>query len=334
MAFFDLSLDFDDVSVKLDCFHFFDENSKKHLDEKDLNRLIASLLNKNDGDSFESLVKDLFATFDRNGDKKIDAVEFEDFWSNWIIPLVKPTTALLIIDVQNDFIDGSLALKHCPAKQDGKEIIRVINELTDKIKFDIVVYSLDYHPEDHVSFFENLKHHELSEDNEKNIKDLKMFDTVSFYGPPKMEQKLWPRHCVSDSWGAQLHSDLKVPKGALFIYKGTNPKTDSYSAFYDNMKLSQTKLHSELKQKKVTHVFICGLAYDYCVSFTALDSLDLGYATVIIEDATRGTDDNMIEDTKKKLRSKCCVLASSSELENLIKAKDIRIEFAKILAKS
>ncbi|GFY55556.1 nicotinamidase [Trichonephila inaurata madagascariensis] len=313
MAFFDLSLDFDDVSVKLDCFQFFDENDKKHLDVKDLNRLIASLLNKNAGDSFESLIKDLFATFDRNGDKKIDAVEFEDFWNNWIIPLVKPTTALLIIDVQNDFVDGSLALKHCPAKQDGKEIIQDINELINKIKFDIVVYSLDYHPEDHVSFFENLNRHKLSEDNEKNIEDLKMFDTVSFYGPPKMEQKLWPRHCVSIR---------------------TNPKTDSYSAFYDNMKLSQTKLHSELKQKKVTHVFICGLAYDYCVSYTALDSLDLGYATVIVENATRGTDDNMIENMKKKLRSKCCVLASSSELENMIKAKDIRIEFARVLAKS
>ncbi|GFU00429.1 nicotinamidase [Nephila pilipes] len=334
MAVFDRSLDFDDESVILECFRFFDENNKQYLDEEDLNRMISSLLNQHCGDSSRALIQDLFAKFDRNADDKIDVHEFKNLWNNWIKPLTKPTTALLIIDVQNDFINGSLALKHCPAKQDGKEVVQVINELIDQTKFDAVVYSLDCHPEDHISFFENVKHYKLSEGNEKNIENLKVFDTVSFIGPPKMEQKLWPRHCVSKTWGAQLHSDLKVLEDAVLVYKGTNPKVDSYSAFYDNKKLSQTKLHEELKLKKVTHVFVCGLAYDYCVSYTALDALDLGYATVIVEDATRGTDENMIEDMKRKLKSKLCVMASSSQLENLIKAKDIKIEFAEVLAKS
>ncbi|GBL92715.1 Nicotinamidase [Araneus ventricosus] len=334
MAFFDFSLDFAEDSTKLECFSFFDENDKQHLDEDDFKRLIASLLNKNGDTLSESVIKELFVSFDNNADNKIDANEFENLWNNFINPLKHPVTALLVIDVQNDFIDGSLALKHCSAKQDGYEVVPIINDLIEKIQFNVLVYSLDHHPEDHISFYDNIKLYELSNENEKSIEDIKLFDTVLFHGPPKMEQKLWPKHCVSQSWGSELHQNLKVPEDSVLIYKGTNPKIDSYSAFWDNMKLSKTELDDLLKQKKVTHVFVCGLAYDHCVSSTALDALQLGYATVIIDDATRGIDESIIELTKEKLAINNCVLAPCSEIDNIVKGKDIRLEFAQIFARS
>ncbi|KAF8781513.1 Nicotinamidase like protein [Argiope bruennichi] len=266
MAFFDRSLDFAENSTKLECFRYFDEKDKQYLDEQDFKRLIASLLNQNGDTLNESTIKELFVSFDSNADNKIDANEFENVWKNFLKPLKHPVTALLIIDVQNDFIDGSLALKNCSAKQDGYEVVPIINELIENIQFNVLVYSLDYHPEEHISFFDNIQLYELSNENEKSVGDLKLFDTVWFQGPPKMEQKLWPKHCIAGTWGSELHQDLKVPEDSVFIYKGTNPKIDSYSAFWDNMKLFKTELNDLLKQKNVTHVFVCGLAYDHCVT--------------------------------------------------------------------
>ncbi|CAL1262907.1 unnamed protein product [Larinioides sclopetarius] len=335
MAFFDRSFDFVEDTTKLECFHFFDENDKQHFDEDDFKRLITSLLNQNGGTLSESVIKELFLSFDSNADNKIDANEFESLWNNFIIPLKHPVTALLVIDVQNDFIGGSLALKHGSAKQDGYEVVPIINELIEKMHFNVLVYSLDYHPANHISFYDNIKLYKLSNENEKSIEDIKLFDTVLFQGTNgKIEQKLWPKHCVSESWGSELHQNLRVPEESVLIYKGTKPDIDSYSAFWDNMKLAKTELDDLLKQKNVTHVLVCGLAYDYCVSSTALDALELGYAAIIIDDATRGIDENVIQLTKEKLASNNCIFASCSEIPNIVKGKDIRLEFAQVFAKS
>lgn len=88
--------------------------------------------------------------------------EFDAFWNRVIKVSLKPRTALIVVDVQNDFIDGSLSLKNCPAKQDGAEIVPIINYLIDTVPFDAIVYTLDWHPEDHCSFVENVHKHELA----------------------------------------------------------------------------------------------------------------------------------------------------------------------------
>ncbi|KAG0715057.1 Nicotinamidase [Chionoecetes opilio] len=95
------------------------------------------------------------------------------------------------------------------------------------------------------------------------VYDTAIFDVNNDDTP--MEQKLWPRHCVQNSWGAELHEDLKVVEDAILVYKGTDPDTDSYSVFWDNNKKFHTKLNEELKKRDVTDVFVCGVAYDVCV---------------------------------------------------------------------
>jgi len=90
-------------------------------------------------------------------------------------------------------------------------------------------------------------------------------DTVIFEGPPMMEQKLWPKHCVQQTWGAELHPDLKLLDSAILIHKGTNPEVDSYSAFWDNNKLAQTNLSELIRQRKITDIYCCGIAFDVCV---------------------------------------------------------------------
>lgn len=308
----------------------FCKNNNLPLNLENFNKLLSDLLTCADGKAYDisdSKIKELFETFDKNKDGVLDDSEFENVSKHFIQPLTKPVTALLVIDVQYDFINGSLALKNCPAKQEACDVIPIINNLIDKYPFDVVVYTYDYHPEDHISFFENLKLYPLSEKN-KPVDDIVYFDTVLFKGPPEMIQKLWPVHCVQNTKGSELHSELKVAKDSLAIYKGTNSAVDSYSAFFDNSKLTKTCLDEELKQRNVTHVFICGLAFDYCVSFTAIDAAELGYATVVIEDATRGTEENNILKMKEKLRSVNCVLADSCDIENLWNGKDIKPEFA------
>lgn len=308
----------------------FCKNNNPPLNLEKFKILLSDLLTTANGKAYdvsESKIKELFETFDRNKDGVIDDSEFESVSKHFIQPLTKPITALLVIDVQYDFIDGSFALKNSPAKQEAYDVIPIINNLIDKYPFDVVVYTYDYHPEDHISFFENVKLYPLSEKN-KPLDEVVCFDTVLFKGPPEMSQKLWPVHCVQNTKGSELHNDLKLAKDALTIYKGTNSAVDSYSAFFDNSKLSKTSLDEELKRKNVTHVFVCGLAFDYCVAFTAIDAAELGYATVVIEDATRGTEESNILKMKEKLKSVNCVLAESCDIENLLNGKDIRPEFA------
>ncbi|XP_071035843.1 nicotinamidase [Parasteatoda tepidariorum] len=332
MFSFDSSINFDNPDAERKCFLEFDSNNKGYLDENDFFNLLQALVCKETKPTIADSAE-LFCSFDKNKDGKIDSVEYMNVWHNWIKKLVSPITALLVIDVQNDFIDGSLALRCCPAKQDAKEVIPVINNILQTQKFDVIVYSLDYHPENHISFIDNVNLYELSGNYEKDSAKIKLFDRVKFSKPIAMEQVLWPKHCIQKTWGSEFHPDLKVIKDSIMIYKGTNSDIDSYSAFYDNLKLSETSLHSELQKRHVTHVFVCGIAYDYCVSFTAIDALELGYATVVIRDATKGTDETSINVMTEKLKNSNCVIENSSDLEKFLTAKSINLEFAKVMGK-
>ncbi|MFT7642397.1 MAG: nicotinamidase/pyrazinamidase [Pirellulaceae bacterium] len=174
--------------------------------------------------------------------------------------------ALLVVDVQNDFLPGgSLAVT------DGDQVIPVINRLMQQ--FSVVVATQDWHPVDHGSFADN---HELS------AGELIVLDGL--------QQILWPVHCVQESRGAEMASGLETDRFDATICKGTNPKIDSYSGFFDNGHRQATGLHDYLQSRGVDEVYVTGLATDYCVKFTALDAVQLGYKTNLILDACRGVN--------------------------------------------
>ena len=172
--------------------------------------------------------------------------------------------ALIMIDIQKDFLPGgSLAV------EDGDLIIPAVNRLQPA--FEMVVATQDWHPQDHVSFA-------------SNHSGMQPGDRIDQDG---VEQILWPDHCVQASEGAGFADDLQMGKVQKIIRKGTDPKIDSYSGFFDNLHRRNTGLHDYLQIKNVDKVFITGLAADVCVRYTILDAINLGYDVFLVEDATK-----------------------------------------------
>ncbi|CAF1234647.1 unnamed protein product, partial [Rotaria sordida] len=203
----------------------------------------------------------------------------------------RPVNALIVVDVQNCFINGNLSLSNGPAGQDGAEVVPIINNLIRTIPFDVIVYTQDWHPWNHISFFENLhfRRHYLAGDQNRTIK---MFDKVTYLGPKyKTKQVLWPVHCIQGTEDAALHKDLDVISSSnrvVHIRKGIDPDVDNYSAFVHNNGTKNSELHKKLKERNVKQVFVVGLATDYCVASTAFDAFNLNYRTYVVQDATRG----------------------------------------------
>ncbi len=175
--------------------------------------------------------------------------------------------ALIVVDVQNDFCPGGRL-----AVQKGDEVVPLVNALAKR--FDKVVLTQDWHPAGHQSFATSHPGH-------------KPFDSVTLaYG----EQVLWPDHCVQGSDGAALHKDLSVPQAQLVIRKGWHKDVDSYSAFLEADRRTRTGLDAYLRAHGVKRVFVCGLATDFCVAWTALDARKLRLRAVVVEDACRAID--------------------------------------------
>ncbi|CAF2712154.1 unnamed protein product [Rotaria sp. Silwood2] len=199
---------------------------------------------------------------------------------------------MLVIDVQNCFITGNLAMSNNSARQDGTEVVPIINNLIKTVPFHVIVYSYDWHPRNHISFFENLELRRQYLKGDQN-RTIHLLDEV-FYTGPKVETKqvLWPSHCIQETEDAALHKNLYVAptnNNVIHIRKGIDPDIDSYSAFADNNQAQKTELDKKLRERNVTRVFVAGLATDYCVSATALDAFNLNYTTYLIEDATTTT---------------------------------------------
>ena len=176
-------------------------------------------------------------------------------------------TALVLIDVQNDFLPGGAL-----AVPNGDAIIPIINGLADH--FTLTIASKDWHPEAHMSFAVNhpgKKEGDVIEWREKS-------------------QILWPVHCVQDTSGAEFPSSLNTERISKVIYKGTNPKVDSYSCFFDNERGQATACEEYLREQGIKELFFTGLATDYCVKFSVLDALRLGFRTHVIIDACRGVN--------------------------------------------
>lgn len=190
--------------------------------------------------------------------------------------------ALIITDIQNDFLPGGAL-----AVRDGDKIIPTVNQLSEL--FPLVVATQDWHPANHGSFAANHPGRVVS-------------DVVDLNGLPQI---LWPVHCVQGSAGAELSPKLKKDRIAKIFHKGVDADMDSYSTFFDNDHRKSTGLGEWLKTQGVTEVYLCGLATDYCVKWSALDAVQLGLKTFVIDDACRGVklhrDDvkNAIEEMRR-----------------------------------
>lgn len=318
-----------------ECLEAFDKNGDGKLDFEEFCIICQALFQNDKGEAYtldEKRLKEIFKVFDQNNDDFIDQDEFTFCWYRWIKTIIHPVSVLLIVDVQNDFISGTLNISNCPAQQNGLEIIDPINQLLETVEFDIVFYSLDWHPKNHISFIENIKLYELDASSPVSAENAKVYDTVIFAGDPPIEQRMWPRHCVKDTWGSKLHKDLKIVDNAIKVYKGTNSEIDSYSAFWDNGKLTETILCKQLRMQKVTDVYICGLAYDVCVGASALDALDIGYRTILVDDCSKGIDLSDIEKTKNSIIENNGVIVNSDQVQAMVEGRDRRPELGYKLA--
>jgi len=175
--------------------------------------------------------------------------------------------ALIVVDVQNDFCPGGRL-----AVQKGDEVVPVVNALAKH--FENVVLTQDWHPPGHRSFA-------------TSHPGKKPFDTVKL---PYGEQVLWPDHCVQGSDGAALHKDLSVAHAQLVVRKGWHREVDSYSAFLEADRRTRTGLDGYLDERGIERVFVCGLATDFCVAWTALDARKLRFGALVVEDACRAID--------------------------------------------
>jgi nicotinamidase/pyrazinamidase len=174
---------------------------------------------------------------------------------------------LIVVDIQNDFCPGgNLAVPH------GDEIIPAINDLASR--FTNVVLTQDWHPPDHRSFA-------------SQHPGRRPYDSISMsYGP----QILWPDHCVQGTPGAAFHASLDIAHAALVLRKGMHRDIDSYSAFFENDRQTPTGLAGYLRERDIKRAFLAGLAFDFCVRYSAEDARNIGMTVIVIDDACRGID--------------------------------------------
>lgn len=232
--------------------------------------------------------------------------------------------ALIVVDVQNDFLTGSLSLSSCPAKQDGLRTVPVINKLINQQEWDLVVYTFDWHPNNHLSFVTNA--HKIPKHPDSPVTEkFEVYNKVIYdIDGTAREQVLWPPHCIQGSWGAELHKDLHVTKDGCRVYKGQNKHIDSYSAFYDNGKLSETNLRKLLLDNDVDTIYVCGVATDVCVSFTAIDGCEIGFKTYVVIDACAGVSHDGIRSCIEKWKSSGITLITSDEIVEENKEKSTK----------
>lgn len=198
----------------------------------------------------------------------------------------------------------------------------MINRLRASHEWDCVAVSLDWHVQNHCSFYETLMEGASPSplhpsQDEEQAKSAGVFSTVTMMAPDgssPMEQILWPRHCVMDTWGAECHKDLEMRDTDIICKKGVDPCVDSYSAFYDNQKLHQTNLLADLRALDVTHVYVTGLAFDVCVAFSALHAAEEGFVTYVIDDACAGVTHEGIAEKKQAFREAGIAVITSDEV--------------------
>jgi nicotinamidase/pyrazinamidase len=199
--------------------------------------------------------------------------------------------ALILVDIQNDFVPGGAL----PVPE-GDAIIPTVNALMPH--FDLVVATQDWHPQNHGSFA-------------SNHPGKKVYDVIELNG---LQQILWPDHCVQGTPGADFVPALNTNPVEAIFRKGTDPGIDSYSGFFDNGKRKSTGLADYLRGRGIDEVFVVGLAGEFCVNYTILDAVDLGFKTYLIKDGTRALDEQNFEKAMETMRKKGVIILESSEL--------------------
>ena len=178
--------------------------------------------------------------------------------------------ALIVVDMQNDFCKGgSLEVT------DSESIVPYINCLMENKKYDEVVFTQDFHPKEHKSFASN---------QGKNVGEIICLNGIS--------QVLWADHCIQGTFGAEIYSEIDKKYATKFIQKGMNPDIDSYSAFFDNQHLADTGLADYLRNRGIKELEVVGLALDYCVKYTCLDAVKMGFKTALHFKGTRAVNLN------------------------------------------
>ncbi|MDM1067073.1 bifunctional nicotinamidase/pyrazinamidase [Myroides odoratimimus] len=201
--------------------------------------------------------------------------------------------ALLVVDLQYDFLPGgSLAV------EDGDKIIPVIN--TIQKQFDLIIATQDWHPNNHKSFASQHPGHNL-------------FDLINLNGIP---QVLWPEHCIQGTRGAEFTTEWDTTKVAAIFRKGMNVEVDSYSGFYDNDHQHSTGLLGFLKDKEVKELYVCGLAAEFCVYFSAKDAQEAGIKTFFLDFATKPITAEGLVNAKKEMETLgITILKNQEELD-------------------
>ncbi len=214
----------------------------------------------------------------------------------------REATALLVVDVQHDFLPGGAL-----AVPDGDQILAPLTQLMSSGTFSLIVATQDWHPRQHISFASNHR--------SKNP-----MDRIMLYGH---EQTLWPDHCIQGTHGAELHPAADWTKVAAIIRKAMDPATDSYSAIRNNWNphgiRPPTGLAGYLKNRRIEHVFVCGLALDYCVKWTAEDALDEGFEVTVIWDLCRAIDSSASEYLRHDLSERGARVITLAELCEVLK---------------
>lgn len=214
--------------------------------------------------------------------------------------------ALLVVDMQEDFCppNGSLPVSH------GRSLPPLINTLLSLPTFIIRIGTKDWHPPSHISFASN----------HPNASPFTSFATITNpYNPlESYTTRLWPDHCIQNTPGAELIPELESWRFDLIIQKGTDERVEMYSAFYDPLKeprVSDSGLATVLKEKGVTHVYVVGLAGDYCVKCTAVDAVKEGFETYVIEEGTKAVDAEGWEGCKKEMEGEGVQVVKMDGLE-------------------
>ena len=188
---------------------------------------------------------------------------------------------LVLVDIQNDFLKGgSLAVP------EGEKIIKPINKIIKQ--YDLVIATKDWHPKNHISFA-------------SNHTDKKIGDIINVNG---VDQVLWPDHCIQNSYGSDFPEQLDISKLAKVVYKGSDANIDSYSGFFDNGHFRSTGLSDYLKSKDVYKIDYVGLATDYCLKYTAIDSVSEGFKTRVLINCIKGIEEKGCELALNEMKSK------------------------------
>jgi len=250
-------------------------------------------------------------------------VPWSDLGKLRVVAEAPPKSALIVVDMQNDFINGTLPVPG------ATEIIPAINRLLAMKDWSFVGFTMDFHPHDHASFAANHPgaevfsqvHLDYTKDGKLcNEEYAKAYEGSAQASCPSdeiehsLQQTLWPTHCVQGTFGQQIHRDVVVPHSAAFVRKGFTSVVDSYGAFESRIGTHESNLAALLRLAGVRTVYTVGLALDYCVKSTAVQAAALGFETMVVEDATRAVSQATGEEALNELEANGIAMVQSASL--------------------